>query len=44
MGHVIGQGAHGLVRYLDDKRAVKICRSGDPELVNTFIDEFKNCK
>ncbi len=44
---VLGQGAHAVVkrarRLIDGQIvAVKIVRSGDPEVISTFEDTFKN--
>lgn len=46
----LGEGAHAIVRKASvinstkDLVAVKICRSGDPEIVKTFIDTYKNAR
>lgn len=49
LGKVVGEGAHGIVklgvnRESSAKVAVKICRSGDTELVATFTEAFKNAR
>ncbi|CAD8113440.1 unnamed protein product [Paramecium sonneborni] len=49
LGERIGQGAHGLVKQAikedtGDIVAVKISSSGDPELVKTFTEAYKNAR
>ena len=44
----LGEGAHAIVKKAltrdGNPVAVKICRSGDPEIVKTFIDTYKICR
>ncbi|CAK60938.1 unnamed protein product (macronuclear) [Paramecium tetraurelia] len=49
LGNMIGEGAHGLVKKAikvetGEQVAVKISRSGDPELVKTFTEAYKNTR
>ncbi|CAD8082282.1 unnamed protein product [Paramecium primaurelia] len=49
LGNMIGEGAHGLVKKAikletNEQVAVKISRSGDPELVKTFTEAYKNTR
>ncbi|CAD8112692.1 unnamed protein product [Paramecium sonneborni] len=49
LGNMIGEGAHGLVKKAikvetSEQVAVKITRSGDPELVKTFTEAYKNTR
>lgn len=44
----IGEGAHAYVKRALNKHgkefAIKICHSGDPEIIKTFIDTYKICR
>jgi hypothetical protein len=46
----LGEGSNAVVKriYLkhnpDQVLAVKICRSGDPEIISTYIDTYKNSR
>jgi serine/threonine protein kinase len=48
MKESIGEGGHAYVKRALNKQnenvAVKICRSGDPEIVKTFIETYKICR
>lgn len=46
--HTLGEGAHAIVKAAFDSKgnrvAVKICRSGDPEIIKTFIETYRICR
>ena len=47
---ILGEGANAVVKKVISKLspdqifAVKICRTGDPEIVSTYIDTYKNSR